>query len=927
MDSILKVLDEAFGCMCWEVKRFKYEVNFAVRLTNALPEKKDEWDYLIRETTRLVAQNFGKKDIKSLIEEAEKMLSPIGEVAKTFTIHYVGHAHIDMNWAWDWPETVDTAYKTFTTVNKLMDEFPDFKFSQSQTSVYSAMEKYNPETFEMIKERVKKGRWEVTANSWVEGDKNLASGEALIRHILYTKRYFKEKFGLAYDAIKIDWEPDTFGHHWMHPQILKKSGITRYYFCRAGKGPRIFWWEAPDGSRVLAWDDGKLWYLGPVKPEDVVEAVELYKNTGMKDYLVVYGVGDHGGGPTKKDLQLIEEMKSWRIFPKVKCSTTDEFFSIAEKYGDKFPVVRDELNFVFRGCYTSQSNIKEANRKAENLLTTVEVIGVLANKLTGKMYSEELLKEGWINTLFNQFHDILAGSGIPETYRYAQGLYQNTKASGNMVMESSLKAIVEEIDTEINGNVKVVPIVVFNPLPWRRTDVVTVDIYDVFDEKDNLVLIDENKNVIPMQYRKYSFFVELLRTIFPATEIPGEGYISPNGIKVVFTAEDIPGYGYKTYYLKYSEGERTSSQVMVSDMYRGQVTESGVRAGSTYIVENQFYKVTVSAGIGAITSIIDKSTDKEILPKDGRAGLLQILYEAPHPMSAWEIGQIIRTVDLDKDATVEVVETGPARAIIRSRRKYNDSEFILDVILNNNVPRIDFRLELFWLEKGSKEVGVPMLKIAFPLDITEGRARFEIPFGSIERPTNGEEVPALKWVDLTGIDKEGKELGIALSSTTKYGYDVKDNTIRMTILRSSYEPDPVPERGKYEFTFSLLPHIGKLAPSSLTRFGNEVNYPLISYITDMHTGKLNKSLEIIKVQPENVLVSILKKAEDDNDMILRVYETDGYEVEAKVIFGLPIKSYVETNLLEQPIGNEIQCKDNTIVFHLKPYEIKTIKIR
>jgi alpha-mannosidase len=277
------------------------------------------------------------------------MLSPIGEVAKTFTIHYVGHAHIDMNWAWDWPETVDTAYKTFTTVNKLMDEFPDFKFSQSQTSVYSAMEKYNPETFEMIKERVKKGRWEVTANSWVEGDKNLASGEALVRHILYTKRYFKERFGFSYDAIKIDWEPDTFGHHWMHPQILSKAGITRYYFCRAGKGLRIFWWEAPDGSRVLAWDDSKLWYLGPVKPEDVVEAVELYEKTGTKDYLIVYEVGDHGGGPTRKDLQLIEGMKSWPIFPKVKCSTTDEFFSIAEKYGDKFPVVKDELNFVFRG--------------------------------------------------------------------------------------------------------------------------------------------------------------------------------------------------------------------------------------------------------------------------------------------------------------------------------------------------------------------------------------------------------------------------------------------------------------------------------------------------------------------------------------------------------------------------------------------------
>ncbi len=900
IDKILKGVE-------WEIQRFKYEVNFALRLAKAFPDRKREWERLIEEAVDLVCSNLGKKDTRELIESAEKILEPIGEVAKTFTIHYVGHAHIDMNWLWDWPETVDTSYKTFTTAMKLMEEFPDFKFSQSQTSVYSAMEKYSPETFEMIKKKVKEGQWEVTANFWVEGDKNLASGESLVRHILYTKRYFKEKFGFPYDRVKIDWEPDTFGHHWMHPQILSKAGITRYYFCRAGKGPRIFWWSSPDGSKVLAWDDSKLWYLGPVKPEDVVEAVELYEKTGMKDYLIVYGVGDHGGGPTRRDLQLIQEMKNWPIFPKVKCSTTDEFFSIAEKYGDRFPVVNDELNFVFRGCYTSQSNIKEANRKAENLLTSAEVLALLSKKLTGKMPPKELLEEGWINTLFNQFHDILPGSGIPETYRYAQGLYQNAKASGNMVKELSLKAIVGEIDTEIGGEVKSVPILVFNPLPWRRTDTVTVDIYDVFDEKDNLVLTDETKRVIPVQYKEYSFFQKALRT--------------------TFVAEDIPGYGYKTYYLKYSEGEEVTSEVKVEDMYRGQVTESRVRASSRYIAENQFYRITVDAGIGAITSIIDKSTGREILPEGGKAGLLQILYEAPHPMSAWEIGQIIRTVDLDKDATVEVMETGPARAVIRTRRKYNNSEFILDIILNNKVPRIDFRLEIFWLEVGNNNAGVPMLKVAFPVDITSGKARFDIPFGSIERKPDGNEVPSQKWVDLTGMDKDGNKLGITVLSSVKYGFDVTDNRIRMTLLRSSYEPDPVPERGRYEFTFSLYPHVGELNPSKLIRIGNEFNYQLIPYVTDIHRGRFDKSMEIISAEPENAVVSIMKKAEDNDDIILRLYETDGKDTLAKITLNIPCGSYVETDLLEQPIGEEKQIVGKSISLELKPYEIKTLRIK
>lgn len=905
--NILEKLEGVLKGLEGEIKRFKYEVNFAMRLTKAFPDRKREWERLIEEAVELVSSNFGKRDTEELIESAEKILEPIGEVAKTFTIHYVGHAHIDMNWLWDWPETVDTSYKTFTTAMKLMEEFPDFKFSQSQTSVYSAMEKYSPETFEMIKKKIKDGQWEVTSNFWVEGDKNLASGESLIRHILYTKRYFKEKFGFNYDEVKIDWEPDTFGHHWMHPQILKKSGITRYYFCRAGRGPRIFWWSAPDGSKVLAWDDNKLWYLGPVKPEDVVEAITLYEQTGMKDYLIVYGVGDHGGGPTRRDLQLIQEMKNWPIFPKVKCSTTDEFFSIAERYGDRFPVINDELNFVFRGCYTSQSNIKEANRKAENLLTSAEVLAILSKKLTGKMPPKELMDEAWINTLFNQFHDILPGSGIPETYKYAQGLYQNAKASGNMVRELSLKAIVGDIDTDINLGVKAVPIVVFNPLPWKRTDVVTVDIYDVFDEKEQLVLIDENKKAIPVQYKEYSFFQTALRT--------------------TFVAEDVPGYGYKTYYLKYSECEEVTSPVKIEDMYKGQVTESRVRASSTYTLENQFYKVTVNAEIGAITSIIDKATGREILPKDGKAGLLQILYEAPHPMSAWEIGQIIRTVDLDKDATVEVVETGPARAIVRSRRKYNDSELILDIILNNNVPRIDFRLEIFWLERGSKELGVPMLKVAFPVDITSGRARFDIPFGSIERSPDGSEVPSQKWVDLTGVDKDGNRLGITVLSSVKYGFDVTDNKIRMTLLRSSYEPDPLPERGRYEFTFSLYPHMEELNPARLIKVGNEFNYPFISYVTDIHRGRFDKTMEIINVEPENAIVSIMKNAEDNDDIVLRIYETDGKDTLAKIILNIPCSSYIETNLIEQPIGVERQIVGRTISLDLKPYEIKTIRIK
>ncbi len=207
--------------------RFSHEIRIAQRLVEAKPETKSAWGPLVDKALEYVESEFrNKADMKSVVENAEKSLAPIGEALKEYTIYCVGHAHIDMNWMWNWPETVSVTNDTFSTVDRLLDEFPDFYFSQSQASTYLAAKEYLPEVYEMIKRRVKEGRWEITANTWVECEENIALGEILCRHLLYTKRFIRDEFGFTLDTVKLDWEPDLFGHPHSLPGILAKAGVN-----------------------------------------------------------------------------------------------------------------------------------------------------------------------------------------------------------------------------------------------------------------------------------------------------------------------------------------------------------------------------------------------------------------------------------------------------------------------------------------------------------------------------------------------------------------------------------------------------------------------------------------------------------------------------------------------------------------------------
>ena len=386
---------------------------------------------------------------------------------------------------------------------------------------------------------------------------------------------------------------------------------------------------------------------------------------------------------------------------------------------------------------------------------------------------------------------------------------------------------------------------------------------------------------------------------------------------MAFPVKKLPPVGYRIYSISRSYSSLTSPE--------GVRTDGGV-------MENEFLKVEVDQESGALSSLVDKRTGYEFVPEGKRLGSLQWLLEAPHGMTAWEIGQIVERLDLLQGATTEVVHQGPYIATIRAHRKFRDSRFTMDISLKAGLPRVEFTLRAEWLERGSPEYGVPMLRVVFPLALREGRASFEIPFGYIERPADGGEVPALKWVALTGMRLDGKgSVGATLVNDCKYGHSVEKDEIRLTFLRSSYDPDPLPELGSHDIRFAVVPHGGNWNPSEAARAGYEFNHLLEVVATDVHEGDLPKEGGFISVNPSNVLLSGVKKAEDDDALIVRLYETEGKSTEAQVRLDpslvKPNSSAVEVDLLERPLPDgTARMEDEVLKVQVPAFGITTVKI-
>jgi alpha-mannosidase len=840
------------------------------------------------------------------LKAAHAQLETLKPWLQQFTIRLVGNSHIDMAWLWPWTETVEVVRNTFRSVLDLMRQYPDFKFTMSSARTYEWMQEKYPDLFQEIAQRVKEGRWEVIGGMWVEPDLNMPDGESLVRQILVGKRYFQKNFGID---VKIGWNPDSFGYNYQLPQIYKRSGMDYFVTQKLLWAHefttfpyKLFWWRAPDGSRLLTYFPHD--YAGgidavPLATDLSIWIPSIYGKTlsDSPEMMHLYGVGDHGGGPTRVMLDNADQLRAPdTVYPKLKFSFASDFFGDLEK---KLPTIEvptwdGELYFQYhRGVFTTQAETKRRIRQAEENVLNAEKFASLA-LLYGRGYPEDEMELTWKNLLFDHFHDIMPGSGIAVNYLDAKRNLENVDRAANQASSESLGEIAAHVNTQQEG----VPILLFNSMSWPRTDVTEVEA-QLPAAAHQIAVVDASGE--PAETQLFSLDPETHRARF-------------------LLLAHTPSLGYATYFVRASAGAAAIHSMLKA---------------SADSLENEFIRLKVDPRSGCMTSLFDKRSGTESLapaetdtggPKNSTCGnLLQTFVDKPKQWDAWNIDADFEKQhwDLDNADEVKLVESGPLRAVIRVKNHFQNSTFVRDVIVYAGVPRVDVKMQAEWHEKHV------LLKVAFPLSAHNDKAAYEIPFGFVERPTTRNtpaeqaqfEVPAQRWADISDASH-----GFSLLNDCKYGYDAKGNVLRLSLLRSPEWPDPHADEGHHEFTYSLYPHGGGWKDAMTVRRGYELNYKLISLPVEKHSGTLPAEHSFVEVQPDNVIVSAMKKAEDEDGLVVRFYEWAGKQGDVRFELPAGAQSASETDMMEKPIG-EIPLQNGRITVSTKPYEIRTIKVR
>ncbi len=838
------------------------------------------------------------------LQAARAKLEALKPWLRQFDIRLIGNSHIDMAWLWPWTETVEVVRNTFQSVLDLMREYPDFKFTMSSARAYEWMQEKYPDLFRQIEQRVKEGRWEIVGGMWVEPDLNMPDGESLVRQILVGKRYFQKNFGVD---VKIGWNPDSFGYNYQLPQIYKKSGMDYFVTQKLLWAHefttfpyKLFWWQAPDGSRLLTYFPHD--YAGGIDAEPLATDLSVWMPsiygqtiTDHPEMMHLYGVGDHGGGPTRVMLDHADQLRAPdAVYPKLQFSFASDFFGDLEKKlpSMQVPTWDGELYFQYhRGVFTTQAETKRRIRRAEENVLNAEKFASLAS-LYGRPYPQDGMELTWKNLLFDHFHDIMPGSGIAVNYLDAKRNLEDVDRAANNVTMGSLGEIAAHVNTQGDG----VPVMMFNSLSWPRTEVAEVEVQ------------------LPGPARQIA--------VVDAAGKPAESQLlwldaDTHRARFLLLAK-TPSLGKHTYFVRAAAS--------------GPTLHSLLRA-STDTLENEFIRVKIDPQTGCMTSLFDKRSGTEALapaetdtggPRTSTCGnLLQAFVDKPQRWDAWNIDADFEKQhwDLEHADSVKLLESGPLRAVIQVKNHFQNSTFMRDIILYAGVPRVDVKMRADWHEKHI------LLKVAFPVSAHSDKATYEIPFGSVQRPTTRNtpaeraqfEVPAQRLADISDDTH-----GLSLLNDCKYGYDAKGNVLRLSLLRSPEWPDPHADEGRHEFTYSLYPHGGGWKEALTIRRGYELNYKLISLPSDKHEGKLAPEYSFLRAQPDNVIVTALKKAEDDNALVVRFYEWAGKDSEVELRLPPGVESASETDLMERPTG-KVAMQAGNITIHTKPYEIKTVK--
>lgn len=802
----------------------------------------------------------------------------------------IGHTHIDVAWLWTLSQTREKAARSFSTVLNLMKQYPDYKFMSSQPQLYQYVKEDHPEVYQEIKQMVQKGRWEPEGAMWLEADCNLTSGESLVRQILFGKRFFKNEFGV--DS-RILWLPDVFGYSAALPQILKKSGIdyfmtTKISWNEIDQMPMdTFMWRGIDGTELFThfittkdYSDKKgtsSTYVGNVNANQVMGAWDKYHNKDISDeVLMSFGFGDGGGGPTKEMLENAKRLK-YGIpgCPVFNMDFAGDFFDrVYSKVKDNrnLPTWVGELYLEYhRGTYTSMARNKKYNRKSEFLYQDAEMLSSL-NAMLGANYPAEKLNSGWQTILLNQFHDILPGSAIKQVYEDSKKQYEEVLSNGRDIVKSSIDGIAASINLGSKS------VVVFNTLSFVRDDVVE---FEMPEGMGNAELVDDDGRSVACQV------VE--------------------GNRAVFFARSIPSKGYKSY--RIVEGKQDIDNCLRIDKHS---------------MKNKFYNVEFDENYN-VASIYDVQSGREVIKEGLKANVLQAFEDKPVNFENWNVDIYYQRKmwEVDDVSDAEVIEEGPVRCCLKVSRNFCDSTITQYIYMYNDVPRIDFKTCIDWKEKQI------LLKAAFPVEINSNRASYEIQYGNVERDTHWNtswdmarfEVCAQKWADLS---ENG--YGVSLLNNCKYGYDIKDSVMRLTLLKCGTDPNPDADKEHHEFTYSLYPHAGGWREAGTQAMAYNLNVPAYAVVEDAHKGMLPGRMSMVSVDKDNVMVEVVKKAEDSDRLVIRLYEYCNRRDSVKLTLCEDIAEAWECDLLEN-VEKKLDVEGSSFTFEIKPYEIKTFMVK
>lgn len=849
-------------------------LNEAVSLVSFhLPYGEDFLESVREATAYLEKELYGKREMEA-------------------TVSAVGHTHIDVAWLWRLRQTRDKTSRSFATVLKLMEEYPDYRFMSSQAQLYEFIRQEHPAIFARIRESVRQGRWEPEGGMWVEADTNLSSGESLVRQFLVGKRFFRNAFGAD---CKILWLPDVFGYSAALPQIMKQCGInyfmtTKISWNEYDKLPYdTFLWRGIDGSEVLTHfistmdtvKEEKDWittYNGDLNPSQVIGCWQRYQQKDLnRDVLFAFGHGDGGGGPTHGMLERGRRMHMGiEGCPKVEFQFARDYFDRLQKdiAGRKrLPRWVGELYFEHhRGTLTAQASAKRWNRRSEFLYHDLETLESLVNLDHLSSYPSAALLEGWKVILLNQFHDILPGSSIREVYEDSQKQYEDLHRTGGRMLEKALQQASRRVGLARDS------LLLFNTLGFSR------------------------REVAEMQRPQHTGF--LLRDPQSSAVLPWQKTFDG---KIIFTSPEVPAKGYCA--ISVEAGEQRQTTPLTATLRE---------------MHTPFFDLTFDEAM-QIASLIDRRTGRSVAPQGEPLNRLIVYEDRPFEHRAWNVQAYYteKSWVLSDVSHAEVLECGPVRAVVLVERKFLHSVIRQYITAYAELDRIDIRNEIDW------DDSYLLLKADFPVDVNAVKATFDIQFGNIERVTHENtlwdfaqfESCAHKWADLSD-----NSFGLAVLNDCKYGYSAKDGHIALTFLRSANDPQPKQDCTHHTFTYSLYPHAGPAAISRVVQEGYSLNCPLYTMFSNAQKGAWPERFSLACVDADNIILETVKRAEDSDALILRLYETWNRATDCSIRFGRLMEMAAQCDMMEE---NEalLQVEGNRLRLHFRPFEIKTLKVR